>query len=182
MDGGEAAYSGPRFYASFGGPIDMTAWLVERLVAAPNRTLDLLPGGQARAEKLTTLEVGEGTARQTITAWGVSGLSNAPTPVWTDASGVFFGSRGARVASDRIRIGAGGDGEGAERRPRDACPRLSTATGPHADEGRRLHQRPAYDAPAVAFLADHTVVVEQGPHRRRRPLGSDKGAAGGRAD
>ena len=64
MDGGEAAYSGPRFYASFGGPIDMTAWLVERLVAAPNRTLDLLPGGQARAEKLTTLEVGEGATRQ----------------------------------------------------------------------------------------------------------------------
>ena len=36
---------------------------LERLLAAPNRTLDLLPGGQARAEKLTTLAVGAGARR-----------------------------------------------------------------------------------------------------------------------
>jgi imidazolonepropionase-like amidohydrolase len=91
VDSGEAPYSAPRFYTAFGGPIDMTAWLIERLVAAPNQTLDLLPGGQARAEKLTSIDVGEGAARQTITAWAVSGLGNAPTPIWTDARGRFFG-------------------------------------------------------------------------------------------
>ena len=88
VDRGEAPYSSARFYAPFGGPIDMTAWLIERLVAAPNRTLDLLPGGQARAEQLTIFEVGDGANRQTITAWAVSGLANAPTPIWTDAKGV----------------------------------------------------------------------------------------------
>lgn len=91
VDGSSAAYAVPRFYVPFGGPIDMTAWLIERLLVAPNQTLDLLPGGQARAEKLATIEVGEAGARQTITAWAVSGLSNAPQPVWTDAAGRFFG-------------------------------------------------------------------------------------------
>lgn len=91
VDSGSAAYAAPRFYVSFGGPIDMAAWLIERLVVAPNQTLDLLPAGQARAEKLTTLDVGEGAARRTITAWAVHGLGIGPTVIWTDASGRFFG-------------------------------------------------------------------------------------------
>ena len=91
VDSGDAPYSAPRFYTAFGGPIDMTAWLIERLIAAPNHTLDLLPGGQARADELTSIDVGEGATRQTITAWAVSGLGNAPTPIWTDARGTFFG-------------------------------------------------------------------------------------------
>ena len=162
VDGGEAAYSGPRFYASFGGPIDMTAWLVERLVAAPNRTLDLLPGGQARAEQLTTLEVGEGAARQTITAWGVSGLSNAPTPVWTDASGVFFGFYGGIAW---LPAGYESALPAMEKAQNDALAtqvtRLSrqlarTPKGPVAFTNVQL-----YDAPGRRFLADHTVVVEQ---------------------
>jgi imidazolonepropionase-like amidohydrolase len=65
--------------------------MIERLVAAPSRTLDLMPGGRARAEQLTTLEVGDGPNKQTITAWAVTGLSNAPVPIWTDANGTFFG-------------------------------------------------------------------------------------------
>ena len=92
VDASSAAYSAPRFYVPFGGPIDLAAWLIERLIVAPNQTLDLLPGGQARAEKLTTIDVGEGAARQTITAWAVSGLGSSPQPIWTDAAGRFFGS------------------------------------------------------------------------------------------
>jgi imidazolonepropionase-like amidohydrolase len=91
VDAGSATYASPRFYVPFGGPIDVQAWLIERLLVAPNQTLDLLPGGQARAEKLTTLEVGQGAARQTITAWAVSGLGNSPQVLWTDAVGRFFG-------------------------------------------------------------------------------------------
>ena len=64
MDAGSAAYTKPAFYSSQGGPIDMTAWLLERLLASPTKTLPLLPGGLARAEKLTTLTVGEGAARK----------------------------------------------------------------------------------------------------------------------
>ena len=64
VDAGSAAYSTPAFYSSQGGPIDMTAWLFERLLASPTKTLPMLPGGLARAEKLTTLTVGEGAAEE----------------------------------------------------------------------------------------------------------------------
>src|SRR5579864_67327 len=49
IDAGSAPYSGPKFYSPQGGPMDLTAWLVEALLARPGRTLDLLPGGAARA-------------------------------------------------------------------------------------------------------------------------------------
>ena len=63
VDAGSAAYAKPAFYSSQGGPIDMSAWLLERLLASPDHTLALLPGGKAKAEKLTTLTVGEGAAK-----------------------------------------------------------------------------------------------------------------------
>ena len=91
VDKGAAAYTAPRYYASFGGTMDTAADFIERLINAPGRTLELLPGGKAHAEKLTTLEVGDAANRQTISCWSVTGISNSPTPLWTDAKGRFFG-------------------------------------------------------------------------------------------
>jgi hypothetical protein len=53
IDGGTAKYSTPTFYSSQGGPIDLTAWFLETILAKPDKMLDLLPGGRARAEKLS---------------------------------------------------------------------------------------------------------------------------------
>jgi hypothetical protein len=66
IDAGASGYSGPAFYSSQGGPIDLTAWFLEALLARPDKTLNLLPGGTAHAEKLTDLAVGAGSARRTI--------------------------------------------------------------------------------------------------------------------
>ncbi|MEY2885125.1 MAG: hypothetical protein RL490_2849 [Pseudomonadota bacterium] len=91
IDAGSANYAAPAFYSTVGGPMALTAWFVERLLAAPGKTLALLPGGQAVATPLTTLEVGSGATKQTITAWSLTGISTTPVPVWADASGKFFG-------------------------------------------------------------------------------------------
>jgi hypothetical protein len=91
VDAGSAAYAKPAFYSTQNGPIDTGAWLFERLLASPDHTLALLPGGQAKAEKLTTLTVGEGAAKQEITAWSITGIANFPIPMWADAKGKFFG-------------------------------------------------------------------------------------------
>ena len=40
VDAGSAAYATPAFYSTQGGPIDMTAWLLERLLASPDHTHD----------------------------------------------------------------------------------------------------------------------------------------------
>ena len=160
VDGGDTAYSAARFYTTFGGPIDMTAWLIERLVAAPHHTLDLLPGGVARAEKLTTLEVGDGAMRQTITAWAVSGLSNVPTPIWTDSRGEFFAAHfGIAWLPKRYDTAL----PAIEKAQNDA---LAALVGTLSKELARAPSRPVaftnvqvYDAINRRFLADHTVVV-----------------------
>jgi len=49
IDAGNASYSAAAFYVSQAGPIDTNAWLVETLLARPDKTMNLLPGGSARA-------------------------------------------------------------------------------------------------------------------------------------
>jgi hypothetical protein len=90
IDAGTANYSAPAFYVAQGGPIDQVAWLLEGLLASPGQSLDLLPGGKARAARMVDLAVGAGAARQTITLWAVTGLSTSPIPIWADAQHKFF--------------------------------------------------------------------------------------------
>ena len=73
-----------------GGPIDLTAWFLDALLARPDKTLNLLPGGKAHAEKLADLVVGAGSARRTIVLWSVTGLSTSPVPIWADTNNKFF--------------------------------------------------------------------------------------------
>jgi imidazolonepropionase-like amidohydrolase len=91
MDVGSADYRAPSMYVAFGGPIDLLADLAEALIAAPDKSLALLPGGHARAELLTTAKLPEGTSQRSVTAYAISGLQNTPIPVWVDDKGKFFG-------------------------------------------------------------------------------------------
>lgn len=91
VDAGSTAYKSPAEYIAFGGPVDLNAEMFERLLAAPDKTLTLLPGGKAHAEKLTTATVGDGPKKQVVTAYAVTGLNNTPVPIWADAKGHFFG-------------------------------------------------------------------------------------------
>src|SRR5438477_4189014 len=91
IDSGGASYSTPSFYIAFGGPTQLNAQFVERLIASPDKSLPLLPGGKASAEKLTSLEIGSGDNKKTVTAWAISGLSTSPIPLWTDAENKVFG-------------------------------------------------------------------------------------------
>ena len=85
------SYSGPAFYLAQGGPIDLTAWFLETLLARPDKSLNLLPGGKARAEKLTELVIGAGATKRTIILWSVTGVSTSPLPMWAGADNKFFG-------------------------------------------------------------------------------------------
>jgi imidazolonepropionase-like amidohydrolase len=163
IDNGSAAYSAPAFYLAQGGPIEETAWLVETLLARPDKTLKLLPGGTARASKLTDLEVGDGAAKRTISLWGLTGLSSSPVPVWADADNKFFA----------VTFGLAWIPEAyasAQQRMQDAQAKAMSAqapallkslakppTGPVAFTGVRI-----YDADNRRFVANQTVVVNKG--------------------
>ena len=162
VDGGSTAYTAPAEYVAFGGPIDLTADLAERLIASPDRSLALLPAGRARAEPIGTAIVGGGAAGSTVTAYAITGLSNTPIPVWMDDSGKFFGVIGALswirsgFEAQESKLQKIQDEALAKRSPAIAKALLKTPSGPVAF----THVR--------AFLAgDHfaenqTIVVERG--------------------
>ena len=159
IDSGGAPDAGGAFYVTVGGPVDTWAWFIERLLASPDRTMKLLPSGEARASKLTTLDVGSGTNRRTVTLWSVTGVTTSPMPIWTDASGKFF----ALLYS----IGWLPDEHALEmQRMQDAQVKAMAAQAPIIARLAKTPSGPVaftnvrmFDADGLRFLADQTVVV-----------------------
>ncbi len=94
VDSGSVPYSTPAYYITQGGGSASSAHMLELLLAAPNHSIALLPGGRAHADKLTDLTVGTGPLKQTVTAWAITGLAPSPFAVWATAQGKFFGNAG----------------------------------------------------------------------------------------
>src|SRR5947207_10135712 len=163
IDSGSASYAGPAFYSAQGGPIDMTAWFLEALLARPGKSMDLLPGGTAHAEKLVDLEVGDDDTRRTITLWSLSGLSTTPIPLWADANNKFFAFTPgldwipeAYVRSQKVMEDAQAKAVAAVA-PGLARSLTTVPATPVAFTNVRI-----FDADGVRFLADQTVVVDKG--------------------
>jgi imidazolonepropionase-like amidohydrolase len=164
VDAGSAESSGHAFYFPQGGPIDTNAWFLERLLASPDKSLDLLPDGKAHAVKLTSLEVGLGPApRQTIVLWSVTGLSNSPVLMWTDANDRFFaftsglGWLPELYAGEQKRMEAAQAAAMAVQTASLAKSLVKTPDGPVVFAKVRL-----FDADAVRFVSGQTVVVDKG--------------------
>ena len=163
VDAGTASYATPRFYVSQGGPIDTTAWFLEALLATPDKSLELLPGGRARAAKLVDLEVGAGAARQTVSLWAITGTGTSPLPLWADASNKFFALTFGiawlpeAYAGEQSKIEEAQAKAMAAQAPGLAKSLVKVPAGPVAFTGVRL-----FDADATRFLTDQTVVVDKG--------------------
>jgi len=161
IDSGSSAYAVPAFYVAQGGPIETTAAFVEALLGRADKTMNLLPGGKAQAARLTDLEIGDGAARQTITLWAVTGISTSPLPIWADAANKFFGVTFGLAwlpeayAAEQKKI------EGAQAKaaqaPVLAKELVKVPAGPVAFTNVRV-----FDADRVAFVANQTVIVDNG--------------------
>lgn len=162
VDGGSTPYQGSAFYTTVGGPMDTNAWLIERLLAQPDRRMKLLPGGEARATQLAVLDVGSGSTKQSITLWAVSGLSNAPVPMWTDAQGKFFGTTtGLNWLPDAYLAET--------ERLVDAQAAAMASQAPAIAKLARVPHTPVaftnvrlFDADRLRFRANQTVIVDRG--------------------
>jgi imidazolonepropionase-like amidohydrolase len=163
IDSGSAPYAMPAYYASVGGPIDTAGWLLERLLASPDHTLAMLPGGKARAEKLTTAVVGTGAAQKTVTAWAVTGLSNSPIAMWADADNKFFalaqgiGWLPEGYESELLKLEKAQAAALSAQAPALVKALLKTPAGPVAFTNVKM-----FDAAGRRFVAGQTVVVDKG--------------------
>ena len=85
---GEAA--GSAFYVSVNGPPVEIGWLVNALQKSPNRTIRLLPGGEAHLEEGPKATLRHASQSEPVTEYLVTGLDFVPTPVWLDRNNRFF--------------------------------------------------------------------------------------------
>ena len=181
IDQGSAVYGSPAFYTTMGGPMAVNAWFLERLLASPTKSMKLLPGGNATAEKLTSVEVGEGATRQTITLWALNGISNAPLPLWADAENRFFGVTFVMgwlpdaYAAEMPKLEAAQSAAMSARMPAMAKRLATVPTTAVAFTNVKL-----YDADKQSFAAAQTVVVDQGKILAVGPTTSTKASAGAR--
>lgn len=181
IDQGSSDNAVNAFYTAMGGPIDLYAWFVDRLLASPNKTLRLLPGGEARASRLTSMVIGSGNTKQTVVLWQISGLANTPFPVWTDAKGHFFAIAngmawlpdayaGEQAKMEKVQADAL-----AAQAPVLAKKLVVPTPGPVAFTHVKL-----YDADGLRFLSDQSVVVDKGKIVAVGPAGSVAVPAGAR--
>jgi imidazolonepropionase-like amidohydrolase len=174
VDDGRGALKPNQFYISFGGTIDSAIALVDALRKAPNQALDLLPSGRAHLEQLTTLEVSNGQASKTVTAYAVVGLSFAPLPVWYDgdhffAVASFLNYLPTGWESVAPALSKAQDEALAARAPALVARIARKPTGPIAFQNVRL-----YDADARTFRDAMTVIVTDGHISAVGPAASAK--------
>lgn len=160
VDAGSSGAASGRFYTAMGGPMDINAWFVDKLLANPGKAMTLLPGGSARAEKLTTMVVGKGKTAKPITLWQIVGIANTPFPVWSDAAGRFFGVANGMAwlpdayAGEQQRMEAVQARAIAAQAPILAKKLVTVPQTPIAFTHVKL-----FDADGRRFVADQTVVV-----------------------
>jgi imidazolonepropionase-like amidohydrolase len=180
VDAGTARSPEKAFYLAEGGPIDTSGWLLERLLASSDRSLDLLPGGRAHATALGSLDVGDSAStRQTINLWGVSGLDTAPTPMWADAQGKFFavtdslGWLPAEYAGEQQHLLQAQTAAIALQTAALAKTLVEVPTAPVAFVDVRL-----FDADRVRFVLHQTVIIDKGIITAVGPAATVKAPAG----
>jgi len=93
VDHGTGAARAGLEYVAFGGTLDSIPFILDHLLKASTREVDLLPSGRAKLELLTTLEVSNGSLKKTLTCYGITGFGLSPQPVWMDGT-TFFGQAG----------------------------------------------------------------------------------------
>ena len=149
-------------YVPFGGTLDSFAVVLDQMLKAPNHSVELLPSGRGSLAPLTTLDISNGTAKKTITAYAITGFDLSPTPVWMDGDN-FFGSAGVITTVPEGWESAGPemiqaqDAALAKLAPGIVAAIAKTPAGPVVFKNVKL-----YDADARRFRDSMTVVVIKG--------------------
>lgn len=96
-DRGERAVSAPAWYASVDASLPGHL-LARALLAAPERSLPLLPEGRVRIEPGRELRVTAGGRTQTVRQYAIHGFGFQPFHLWLDEEGEYFASGGDWLA------------------------------------------------------------------------------------
>ena len=96
LEHGQAGAGG--FYVGNSAPAAELAFLAAALGRTGNHTLPLLPGGEARLERLADTTIDNGHERIHVTEYAVGGLGFQPQTVWLDDQRRLFATPGTTFA------------------------------------------------------------------------------------
>ena len=86
------ALSQPSYYLNINGSPQMLEVLARALLAAPGRSLDLLPSGKAKIDQVGSVEAEAGGRKRKVDLYSIQGLGFEPFHVWLDENKTFFGA------------------------------------------------------------------------------------------
>ena len=182
VDHGSAPYKAGSFYVPYGGTFDANLWLAQAILAAPNHRLSLLPAGEARLEPLAHATVGAGPTQKDVDGYVILGVATSPLPFWADKQGKLFAEVGGGLSwmpagyeADLPILEKAQSEALAQRSPKALTDLLQPAAGPVAFTHVEM-----FDAEAVRFVDDQTVVVDAGKIVRVGPAASTPAPAGAR--
>ena len=89
-ENGSAKSSTAQFYVPKNATLGLNMQLVKVLLKDNDRTIDLLPQGQATLNELDQLTINEGDAELSLRLYAVSGISFTPELGWYDEQGNLF--------------------------------------------------------------------------------------------
>jgi imidazolonepropionase-like amidohydrolase len=164
VDKGSAPYSKAAYYLPQGGTFLAFAPQIERLLAAGDAGLPLLPSGKAWLEKITELQIdGPDGAKKIAELRLLRGTTQTPTPIWT-SDGKFFA---ALVGLALIPEGWEANMEKMQAAQDAAIAALAPATAAKfltADAKRPVLFKNVriYDTPGEKFVANQNVLTADG--------------------
>ncbi|TDR41297.1 cytosine/adenosine deaminase-related metal-dependent hydrolase [Tahibacter aquaticus] len=82
----------PSFYLSLNGTPEEFVLLTRALLKSDSKSLDILPAGSARVEKLSELKVKGKPGAKKVTLYAIHGLDTTPSYLWLDEQQRFFAS------------------------------------------------------------------------------------------
>lgn len=86
------AVTRPSYYLTMNGAPPEVELLARALLAAPNRTLDMLPSGKATIDPASSTVLEAGGKKRKVDLYTVSGLGFEPFHIWLDEDKRFFGA------------------------------------------------------------------------------------------
>ncbi|MBV9075099.1 MAG: amidohydrolase family protein [Acidobacteria bacterium] len=156
---GESQTAG--FYISNNGPAAETAFLVASLLKANGAPVKLLPGGEARLEKMGELTLENEGRKIHVSEYGITGLGFEPQVLWLDDDHHLFGIPGPWFAFLREGWESSNDRLFAvDRAAQDARSiRLAHELAQHLQHPLAIEHVRLFDSEQAVARDDQTVVI-----------------------
>lgn len=162
VDHGTGKTSPTLAYVTFGGTFNSFVPLLDAMMKAPNHSIDLLPSGRARMDRLTTLDVSNGTEKKTLTAYALTGFGLSPFPIWMDGDRLFGIAGFLNFLPQGWEKNAPAMSKAQDVALAKQAPALTAAIAKTPAGAVVFRNVKLYDADARTFRDGMTVVVENG--------------------